>query len=135
MSIEHWSSPNGCHEDCPACAAEETLHICNNCQEEWTSLDLDENGTLGVNKIPDLNQRVDPGGEVPTGECPSCGALTYGCDSKDEQNKEKLAQQLRNKRLHDLAEFAERIATGYYTASKSAKQRARQLLKESEVES
>jgi hypothetical protein len=19
---EHWSSPNGCHEDCPACAAE-----------------------------------------------------------------------------------------------------------------
>ncbi len=21
MSIDHWSSPNGCHEDCPACKA------------------------------------------------------------------------------------------------------------------
>lgn len=22
LELEHWSSPNGCHEDCPACAAE-----------------------------------------------------------------------------------------------------------------
>jgi hypothetical protein len=22
-SVAHWSSPNGCHEDCPACGAEE----------------------------------------------------------------------------------------------------------------
>ena len=23
LDLDHWSSPNGCHEDCPACAAQE----------------------------------------------------------------------------------------------------------------
>ena len=27
--------------------------------------------------IPDLLQRLDPGGTVPAGECPACGALAY----------------------------------------------------------
>ena len=27
--------------------------------------------------IPDLAQRVEPGGVVPAGECPECGALAY----------------------------------------------------------
>jgi hypothetical protein len=27
--------------------------------------------------IPDLLQRLDPGGTVPAGECPACGALVY----------------------------------------------------------
>ena len=26
--------------------------------------------------IPDLNQRLNPGGEVPAGECPKCESLT-----------------------------------------------------------
>jgi hypothetical protein len=29
--LDHWSSPNGCHEDCPACAAEQH---CPACREE-----------------------------------------------------------------------------------------------------
>ncbi|MCV7247671.1 hypothetical protein H7J07_05460 [Mycobacterium koreense] len=27
--------------------------------------------------IPDLDERLEPGGVVPAGECPSCGALAY----------------------------------------------------------
>jgi hypothetical protein len=27
--------------------------------------------------IPDLLVRVEPGGTVPAGECPTCGALVY----------------------------------------------------------
>ena len=31
--------------------------------------------------IPDLGQRLDPGGVVPHGECPECGALVYKDDT------------------------------------------------------
>src|SRR5712671_5260125 len=42
---------------------------CDNC--DWYGLAGD------VNPIKDLQERIEPGGEVPVGECPSCGALAY----------------------------------------------------------
>lgn len=43
---------------------------CDNCDWRGSSDDLDQ-------EIADLDQRVDAGGVVPAGECPSCGALAY----------------------------------------------------------
>ncbi|MEB3022938.1 MULTISPECIES: hypothetical protein [Mycolicibacter] len=34
-----------------------------------------------MNEIRDLEQRIDPGGVVPAGECPECGALMYVVES------------------------------------------------------
>src|SRR5437016_4893424 len=41
---------------------------CGNC--EWSGIAGD-----AVQPIPDLEQRIEAGSEVPVGECPSCGAL------------------------------------------------------------
>lgn len=38
--------------------------------------------------IPDLLQRVEPGGEVPSGECPKCGALCYLVANKPRPRKQ-----------------------------------------------
>lgn len=27
MSVDHWSGPNGCHEDCPACQSKATARV------------------------------------------------------------------------------------------------------------
>jgi len=47
--------------------------ICDNCA--WS-------GTYGegVTPIPNFNERVDPKGQIPTCECPACGALAYWRD-------------------------------------------------------
>jgi hypothetical protein len=44
-------------------------HVCDNCSTV----------TLGRDLMPihDLDQRLDPGGTVPSGECPDCCALVY----------------------------------------------------------
>lgn len=42
---------------------------CDNC--DWVG------PTTDLNEIQDYFQRVDEGGEVPSGECPECGALAY----------------------------------------------------------
>lgn len=42
---------------------------CDNC--DWTGPDDD------LNDVKDLLERVDPGGEMPAGECPQCGDLAY----------------------------------------------------------
>lgn len=42
---------------------------CDNCSE----VHYDHN----LNVVKDIFQRVDPGGVMPSGECPSCGALCY----------------------------------------------------------
>jgi predicted RNA-binding Zn-ribbon protein involved in translation (DUF1610 family) len=42
---------------------------CDNCG--WKGPDK------ALKKIKDLAARVDPGSEVPSGECPKCGALAY----------------------------------------------------------
>jgi hypothetical protein len=38
--------------------------------------------------IPDLIQRIEPGGEVPSVECPKCGALCYVAPKKLRSRKE-----------------------------------------------
>ena len=43
--------------------------ICDNCRLYCSVDELDP--------IQDLDQRMDPGGVVPAGQCPSCGALAY----------------------------------------------------------
>ena len=45
------------------------MHECDNCGKIFHDNELDV--------IEDLDSRVDPGGEVPSGECPVCGALCY----------------------------------------------------------
>ena len=46
---------------------------CDNCGCETTEKKL----KVRLAAIPGLNMRLDPGGTVPAGECPKCGALTY----------------------------------------------------------
>lgn len=45
------------------------MNICADCEAKWED---DE-----VNFVKDLFMRVLPGDEMPSGECPACGALTY----------------------------------------------------------
>lgn len=40
------------------------------------------NGLLTL-PIPRLEQRIDPGGVVPSGECPDCGSLCYPAKPED----------------------------------------------------
>ncbi|MEI8198047.1 MAG: hypothetical protein WCI73_19305 [Phycisphaerae bacterium] len=54
----YWS---GDHYDLPA--------ACDNCP--WIGRMRE------VNPIHNLGERIEPGGEVPAGECPQCGALAY----------------------------------------------------------
>ncbi len=44
---------------------------CDNCGKR-----LDESES-GIDQIDDLCKRLTPGGEVPAGQCPDCGALMY----------------------------------------------------------
>lgn len=48
------------------------IHMCANCGTTYTDTTL----PVPFEEIPDLINRLDPGGEVPTGAC-ACGALTY----------------------------------------------------------
>ena len=47
----------------------EPIDVCDNCKREW------QRGMLC--EVKDYFQRVEPGGVVPSGECPECGALCY----------------------------------------------------------
>lgn len=42
---------------------------CDNCGHTCAAAEL--------NPINDLLERIEPGGTVPSGECPQCGALAY----------------------------------------------------------
>ena len=48
---------------------------CDNCDRRYRSLKPLKHA---FPDIPDLLQRIEPGGQVPAGECPVCGALVYG---------------------------------------------------------
>src|SRR5207244_964553 len=63
----------------PAGGGPVDMAICGNC--DWHGLS-DE-----TNPVSHLSQRVDPGGEMPVGECPKCGALAY---LPDETEKVRL---------------------------------------------
>ncbi len=45
---DHWSSPNGCHEDCPACAAEQEkeLRVQRAVQKAWSEHVEGSNGPI-----------------------------------------------------------------------------------------
>jgi uncharacterized OB-fold protein len=45
--------------------------------------------TTDLADIPDLLQRVEPGGMVPMCECPDCGALAYPFKEPRKVKKEK----------------------------------------------
>lgn len=47
----------------------EPINVCDSCKKEWKREMLCE--------VKDYFQRVEPGGVVPSGECPGCGALCY----------------------------------------------------------
>lgn len=51
------------------------LHRCDDCGVKWEREQLTE--------IKDIEQRIDEGGMVPSGECPDelCGALCYPVDA------------------------------------------------------
>jgi hypothetical protein len=57
------------------------LHRCDNCEKKWPIENLVW--------IPshELKARVDPGGIMPSGECPLCGALCYPEKSSKRSNK------------------------------------------------
>lgn len=42
---------------------------CDNC--DWTGTGAQ------LHEVADIQERLDPGGEVPAGQCPECGALAY----------------------------------------------------------
>ena len=48
---------------------------CDNCDRRYRSL---KSLKHAFPDIPDLLARIEPGGQVPAGECPRCGALVYG---------------------------------------------------------
>lgn len=48
----------------------EGMHKCDDCGQAFAE------GAL-VRPIPGIAQRMDPGGPMPSGECPDCGALCY----------------------------------------------------------
>ncbi len=58
---------------------------CGNC--DWVG-----EPEIGLAEIPNLTQRIDVGGEVPSGECPECGVLCYVVD--DDEEKTPLAKLL-----------------------------------------
>lgn len=47
-------------------------HVCGNCENTFDSGEI-----VPLEKVPHLASRLDPGSEVPSGECPLCGALVY----------------------------------------------------------
>lgn len=51
---------------------------CDNC--DWSGVESDLDATL--ESVPHLCERLDPGSEVPAGECPECGALAYLVDGQ-----------------------------------------------------
>jgi len=53
--------------------AERMNHVCQNCGARPLDGDL----SVRWPNIPNLHERLDPGGTVPSGECPDCGALVY----------------------------------------------------------
>ena len=61
--------------------------------------------------IPDLIQRIEPGGEVPSGECPECGALCYVVPKKHRSRKKAPEETLNQPHLwQTVSPFATRSA-------------------------
>lgn len=52
--------------------ASATMVECANCTQTWKEADI-----RSLDQCKDLVARLDPGSEVPYGECPECGAFCY----------------------------------------------------------
>lgn len=63
---------------------------CDDC--DWIGPESDLRCELG--DIPDLCERLDPGGVVPSGECPECGALAYPVKKSVIRPKERTLETL-----------------------------------------
>jgi hypothetical protein len=65
---------------------DDSIDVCDNCGREWKRQMLHE--------IEHLLSRVDPGGVMPSGECPDpeCGALCYPKGLKNKESKEWMLQ-------------------------------------------
>lgn len=50
------------------------MYVCDNCGKRY---EHEADFRYVFPDIPDLRQRLDPGGTVPAGKCPECGALVY----------------------------------------------------------
>lgn len=51
---------------------------CDNCGRFWAQHDLKDS--------PDLYERMDPGGPMPAGDCPDCGAFCYDTRPPEERD-------------------------------------------------
>jgi hypothetical protein len=54
---------------CSLPSSSDGKHRCDNCGKTWKADELEG--------IKDLDNRVDAGSVVPSGQCPECGALCY----------------------------------------------------------
>jgi hypothetical protein len=52
---------------------ETQMAVCDNCQWEGSNF-------LPLGECPDLHERLDPGAEVPAGDCPECDCFCYLTD-------------------------------------------------------
>lgn len=50
------------------------MYVCDNCGKRFSQ---PKELKYVFPNIPDLLERLDPGGMVPVGECPECGAMVY----------------------------------------------------------
>jgi len=49
-------------------------HKCENCETIWDDEEI-------ITPIPHLEERVAPGEEMPSGECPDCGAVCHAIET------------------------------------------------------
>lgn len=67
-----------------------------------------------ANQISDVEERLDPGGEVPAGECPECGALAYLIAPPDWSNRFQLEKlRMKAKVMRDALATAESFMSGF----------------------
>jgi len=57
------------------------MYVCDNCGKRFENSD---ELRFQFPHIPELSQRIEPGGTVPAGDCPWCTALVYPCSDQEE---------------------------------------------------
>ena len=57
---------------------------CDNCDRQY---EREDQLQYVFPDIPNLLHRLDPGGTVPAGECPECGALVYLEQQENQQHE------------------------------------------------
>jgi hypothetical protein len=74
------------------------VNRCDNCEKEW------EDGEL-ENPWPEMEhigERLDPGGKVPSGECPECQALCYPIEPAPKKSGSTVQLTIENQDLHTI---------------------------------